>query len=367
MHIGLLTSELGHGNGWAHYSHSLLHALQAHGLHLSVISARNDTQTKLARRALLPTVTPPDRLSLGRMALNYPRLRRLLRTCDLIHSTVEPYAPLAIALAGQRPAFITIHGSYAHLPRIRRWPISRLYRHAYEQAQLVCVSPYTEQVVQRLVPTARTTVIHNGVDAARFADLTRQPAGRPTILTVGGVKRRKGTLELIQALAVVRQRLPDVQCIIIGTLNAEPSYVQQVREAIATHNLTPQVQLLGFVDEDVLHQWYAAAHVFVLPSINVGWKFEGFGLVHLEASAAGLPVIGTTQTGAEAAIEHGITGLLVEQAQVAEALPQAIMQVLQNPQLAQQMRIAGRAKAQRQTWGAVAAQLISQYEAALRT
>jgi phosphatidylinositol alpha-1,6-mannosyltransferase len=83
--------------------------------------------------------------------------------------------------------------------------------------------------------------------------------------------------------------------------------------------------------------WYGSAHVFALPSLNVGWKFEGYGLAHLEASAAGLPVIGTTDCGAADAIDDGVTGLLVTQAQVAERLPAAIIRLLSDPALAAQM------------------------------
>jgi phosphatidylinositol alpha-1,6-mannosyltransferase len=185
------------------------------------------------------------------------------------------------------------------------------------------------------------------------------------VLSVGAVKRRKGTLELVQAMAAVRRHIPDVQCVILGSLDAESGYVEGVRAAIAALGLEDCVYLPGRVPDETLLGWYSAADVFVLPSMNDSWKFEGYGLVHLEASAAGLPVVGTTDCGAADAIEDGVTGLLVPQAGIAETLPGAILSILNDPVRARQMGGAGREKAQRQTWDHVAQQMIALYEAEL--
>jgi phosphatidylinositol alpha-1,6-mannosyltransferase len=230
-------------------------------------------------------------------------------------------------------------------------------------------------VAQQITPGLRTVVVNNGIDVERFnlkipisvGEGANQGSSRPspTLLTVGGVKARKGTLELVRAVAVVRERVPDVQCIVVGSTDAEPGYTARVRAAIADLGLAENVHLLGFVPDEVLLGWYSAADVFVLPSINAGWKFEGYGLAHLEASAAGLPVIGTTDCGAEDALDDGVTGLLVPQAQVEQALPEAILDLLTDKDRAARMGAAGRAKAQQQTWDHVAGQMIDLYTAAL--
>jgi glycosyltransferase involved in cell wall biosynthesis len=107
--------------------------------------------------------------------------------------------------------------------------------------------------------------------------------------------------------------------------------------------------------------WYAKSNVFALPSLNVDWKFEGYGLSLMEASTAGLPVIGTTDCGAEDAVDDGITGLLVSQTSIAFELPQALIRLLTDPALARRMGEAGRAKAQHNTWDDVARQMIEIY------
>ncbi|MCA9913937.1 MAG: glycosyltransferase family 4 protein, partial [Anaerolineae bacterium] len=317
--------------------------------------------------SLLPPVDPMPPNFLLRSLRALPAVRHALRDCDLIHATVELYAPLAQLVTGDRPLIVTGHGSYVNLPRIRRWPVNMIYRRAFERAIMLCVSEYTASVVQEILPTAKTVVVHNAVDAARFQQKTMfvPEIPRPIVLATGGVKARKGTLELVQAMAQVRQQIPTVQCVVIGS-KRETEYLQQVEAEIAGLGLEDCVHLPGFVDDDRFIGWYQAADVFALPSINAGWKFEGFGLVYLEASAAGLPVIGTRDCGAEAAIEHGKTGLLISQKKIAEELPAAILELLHNPQKSQAMGTAGREKALSQTWDHAAEQVIALYENSLR-
>jgi glycosyltransferase involved in cell wall biosynthesis len=95
----------------------------------------------------------------------------------------------------------------------------------------------------------------------------------------------------------------------------------------------------------------------------VGDKFEGFGLVYLEAGAAGLPVIGTLGCGAEEAIVPGETGLLIPQAD-AGALAAALVRLLENPALRAEMGAAGRARAEAYSWLNIAAQVQAAYAGA---
>jgi phosphatidyl-myo-inositol dimannoside synthase len=371
LKIGLITSDLSHKHGWAHYSLSLIEALRRQGVDLTVIATQDSPDVAgLKIHKLLPS----GRNSLLRQMLVMPRVRRLLWDCDVIHATIEPFALLAARIAGDRPLFITGHGTYVQSWAERRWPVKNLFRRAFLRSQLVCVSHYTEKVAQRVLPTVNTVVVKNGVNSERYQDIyaariSRTPSDekhRPTLLAVGAVKARKGTLELVMAIADVRRELPDVRCIISGNLDLEPTYVKHVQEAIQQLNLHDSVQLPGQLSDAELMGWYEKADVFALPAMNVGKKFEGFGLVYLEASAAGLPVIGTTDCGAEDAIDDGLTGLLVAQAQVTEQLPQAILRILRDPALAARMGAAGHTKALHQTWDHVAGQMTALYNDAQR-
>ena len=83
--------------------------------------------------------------------------------------------------------------------------------------------------------------------------------------------------------------------------------VSNVVQQLEADGLQEAVHILGRVPDETLLGWYHAADVFALPAINVGGKFEGYGLVYIEASAAGLPVVGTLDCGAEDAIRDGET------------------------------------------------------------
>lgn len=305
--------------------------------------------------------------------------RAALRECDIIHSLIEPYAPLAAWIAGKRPLVVTGHGSYVRASVTRRFPVNQVYARAFRRGLMVCVSGYTARAAEAALPGIRTAVVPNGVDVERFADLPSPPyslsqgergnkmgsferrAGMPTVLSVGAVKARKGTLPLVHAMAEVRRHVPNAQCVIIGSLELEPAYVSEVEAAIRHHGLQEAVHLLGRAPDDALMEWYAAADVFALPSLNVGWKFEGFGLSLLEASAAGLPVVSTRGSGTEDAVDDGATGLLVPQDELDTALPAALIRLLTDHALAAQMGAAGRAKAASLTWDNTARQMIGIY------
>ncbi|MCY4146193.1 MAG: glycosyltransferase family 4 protein [Chloroflexi bacterium] len=366
MRIGLLTAELNRANGWATYSANLVEGLQALGIQTIVASARNSPATSIKTQPLLPTLTPPDSHSLARSLRWLPRLRTIFRGCDVIHATAEPYAILAAALAGKRPLFITAHGSYINLPRMRRFPMGSLYRRAMQRARLICVSRHTANVAEALLPGVSTAVINNGVDAARFASPAPEVDKQaPTVLTTGGIKPRKGTLQLVEAMAVARETLPAAQCVILGDPGDGSVYTTRLRRRIDELDLAGHVRILGFVDEAIMRAWLAAADVVALPAVNDGLFFEGFGLALLEAGAAGTAVVGTDNCGVADAIIHGETGLIVAQKQLARELPQALVKLLSDPARAAAMGAAGKKHAQTQTWQSVAAQVSKLYQAAL--
>ncbi len=366
LRVGLVTSDLTHAHGWAHYSLSLLLALQRAGVEVTVIASRNSPNVPGVKvHKLLPALVPAERGLLAQQFRALPQAHALLQDCTVLHVTVEPFAPLGMMLAGRRPLHLTAHGSYVQMLPRRRWPVGWLYQRAFRRVRLVCVSHYTARVAQAVLPGLAPVVINNGVDIERFAHLPPldMPNCGPTVLAVGAVKPRKGTLELVRAMAVVRQQVPDAQCIIIGSLYTMPDYAAQVQAAVVELGLQQNVHLLGHVPESTMLGWYGAADVFALPSMNSGDRFEGYGLVHMEASAAGLPVIGTRDCGAEDAVIHNETGLLISQTRITEELPQAIMALLADPARAAQMGTAGKAHAQQHTWDHVAERMIALYNA----
>jgi glycosyltransferase involved in cell wall biosynthesis len=366
MRVGIIAADLSHRHGWAHYSLELVRALVEAGVEVRVVASRNSPHVEgVELHPILPTLVPRERFLLLRLLATYPKTRTLLKDCDLIHCCVEPFAPLAALVAGKRPFFQGGVGSYLRINGWQRPPLTALYRRAIGRSHIICISHYTAKIAREAFPAARVDAVPLGINPDRFTNLPAVPKHGNTILTVGGVKHRKGTLPLVKAIAVVRQQFPDVQCIVLGSTAEDTDYTREVRKTIHALNLQDTVHLRGFVPEAELLEWYAKADIFVLPSMNKGWMFEGYGLVHMEASAARLPVIGTFDCGVEDAVDHGVTGLLVPQPNIDEELPQAILTLLRDPQRRAEMGSAGRKKAQRQTWARVAEQIIAIYRQAL--
>lgn len=368
MKIGIITAEIEPTNGWSHLSLNLIKALRQSGVDLRVVAAKGAVG---AGAAILPRLVASERAILPRQYFALPRVRQMLADCDLIHTLVEPFAPLGAWTAGQRPHLLTVCGTYAALPLMRRFPVGWLYRRAFEASTAVAISHYTQRVLLRAAPKTRSSVIVPGVDAAGLlasaADAQPFPKRGPVVLFVGAVKARKGALQLVRAIARVREQYPEVQGVIAGSLKAEAGYVALLRAEIARLNLEETILLPGHISHADLMRWYRTADLFCVPSMNDGWRFEGFGQVHLEAGVFGIPAIGTRECGAADAVEDGITGLLVSQANIDRELPEAILRLLDDPALRLRMGEANRDKAERTTWESVAAQYILLYEHELKT
>ncbi|MFQ3535125.1 MAG: glycosyltransferase family 4 protein [Aggregatilineales bacterium] len=366
LHIALLATDPTEPHGWSNYASGLIGALAAHAAHITLITSRSAAAADLPNTTIhrvLPSLTIPARLLRLRLLMANWAAARAARHADVLHVLAEPYA--LAALTARKPLVVTAHGTY--LPQTAQArPFAPLYRRVYRRAQIICVSHYTQRRVKAILPSAQTHVIPNGVNLARFAQPIRVvvPKVGPTVLSVGQIKARKGFSEIVQAMALVRKRIPEVQAVFVGSTEGDPTYVAHLRERIAALGLEQSVHLLGRLPEPDLLAWYAAADVFALHSLNQEKAFEGFGLVYLEASAAGLPVIGTRDCGAEDAIREGETGFLVAQGDVA-GLADALIRLLQDANLRKRLGAAGKEFAAQHTWDAAARQVLACYERAL--
>ena len=154
MHIGFITSDLSNNNGWATYSLNLIRAIRAQGIETTVVSSHNCPEVEFEVHRILPSVTPPEHHTFAKSILQLYNVTHLMADCDIIHATIEPFAILADFIVGDRPLFVTAHGSYINLPRMRKFPLNRLYKRAFRQAELICVSHYTAQIAHELIPSA---------------------------------------------------------------------------------------------------------------------------------------------------------------------------------------------------------------------
>ncbi|MBK9122043.1 MAG: glycosyltransferase family 4 protein [Chloroflexi bacterium] len=366
MKLGIITAEIDSRSGWAQYSLELIAALREHGVDLTIVASKSAAAADFAILPPLAESRPGLVLSLLR---SHGAARSALATCDVVHTFVEPFAPLGVRAAGARPHVLTAHGTYAALPSMRRWPIGALYRRAFERSTVACISSHTQDVLRQHAPGARSVVIPNGVNAQAWQDaaqgVTPFEKHGPILLFVGAVKRRKGILPLIRAMPAVLKRVPNATCVVVGSLTSEPETGSEAGRLVDELGLADRVRLMGHVAHADLLRWYKTADVFVMPSMNDGPRFEGYGLVYLEAASLGVPSIGTWECGARDAIDHETTGLLVSQARVDEELPAAIVSLLSDPDRLRAMGAAALKKANRSTWRDAASRYVALYESVL--
>jgi phosphatidylinositol alpha-1,6-mannosyltransferase len=159
------------------------------------------------------------------------------------------------------------------------------------------------------------------------------------VLIVGALRwdeRYKGHDQLIEAWPAVVAAVPRAHLLIVGDGNDQP----RIRSLVEQSGVHQSISLLGFVADDLLAACYAHAALFAMPS-----RGEGFGLVYLEAMARRLPCIGSRQDAAGEVIQDGVTGVLVDQQDVA-AIAAAIVSLLHDPDRRRAMGLAGQARVQ---------------------
>lgn len=211
---------------------------------------------------------------------------------------------------------------------------------------VVCVAQGVEEQAARFCQLARRPVIPDGFDAAAF--LARPVGSREDLLrrygiteparlvaSLGGIQRRKGQIDLIEALALLRDDFPDL-VLVLGGGAGDAEYLAAVESRIAELGLQEAVRLVGF--EPDVRTLLAHAEMLVHPSHS-----EGFGLAILEAMAAGRPVVATRCGGPEEIVEDGVSGLLVP-VEDPPALAQAMRRLLTDAEAA---RALGEAAARR--------------------
>ena len=217
---------------------------------------------------------------------------------------------------------------------------------------LTYISEYThKKIAKALSPdaAARMRRIVPGVDITEFAPANsasgnqlRSDLGwldRPVIVCVSRLMARKGQDELIRALPQVHQTIPKASLIIVG----EGPYRKDLERLITKLGLSEFVHLTGKVSQRELSNWYAAGDIFAMPCRTRmgGWDVEGLGIVFLEGSATGLPVIVGDSGGAIDAVVDGETGFLVNGNDTND-IASRIAFLFANPSVAKRMGEAGR-------------------------
>ncbi len=281
------------------------------------------------------------------------RARAVAHDIDADLVVIDPAFPLA-ALASQleRPYAVVLHGAEVSVPA-RLAGTSRVLRNIVTNAALVIsASRFAEREARRVVANDTfppTVYVPPGVDTKRFVPMAKPerdaqrrafglPVDVPLLVGVSRLVPRKGFDTLIKASAILRHRHPALEVVIAG-IGRDESRLRRLIGATGA-----PVRMLGYVPDDDLPGLYACADASVMLCRKRwgGLEQEGFGIVFVEAAAAGCPQIAGDSGGAADAVDHEQTGLVVARAKNVDDVAAAIDRVLTNHDWSDQLRVASR-------------------------
>ncbi|MEO8888922.1 MAG: glycosyltransferase family 4 protein [Jatrophihabitantaceae bacterium] len=208
--------------------------------------------------------------------------------------------------------------------------------------------------LRQLTPGVDVETFHPGVDGS-LVRIRHGLVGRPLIVCVSRLVPRKGQDTLIEALAIVRRSIPDAALLLVG----RGPYHDDLLRLATERGLAEHVVLTGGVPYEQLPAHYAAGDVFAMPcrTRRAGLDVEGLGIVYLEASALGLPVLAGDSGGAPDAVLEGESGYVVD-GRRPPAVAERLIALLEDADLRARLGEQGRAWVQRDwRWDVIAEHL----------
>jgi glycosyltransferase-like protein len=362
MRIAMLTYSVKPRGGVVHaveVSEALAH--RGHDVELFALARDDEALYRPTRVPLnlvrhVPVDAPFDERIQAMLDVYIDGLRPLLGGFDVIHSQdcLSANAALALRDLGVIDHVVrTVH----HVDDFTSPSLVECQdRSILAPDHVVCVSePWVERLRRDFGVEAG--LVSNGVDPRRFRPprdraeraRARTLAGlgdRFTVLTVGGVEPRKGSLTLLEAFARLRERVPDALLLIAGgtTLFDYRAELERFAERADELGVTEHVWRLGALDSAELERLYRAADVFAFPSVK-----EGFGLAALEATAAELPLVASDLDVFRGFLTDGESALLTPVGD-ADALAAALSRVASDRALRVRLRAGGRKVVAAHTW-----------------
>ncbi len=306
------------------------------------------------------SVPLPSGGSIARVSLSwwlYRKIRDLLEREDFdivhLHEPLAPILPMCVLQFSNAVNIGTFHACHHHqyLYRLSHPITKRWHRRLHGS---IAVSPAAHRYISLTFP-GNYRIIPNGVDVDHFARQAlpwpQYRDGKTNILFVGRLEKRKGLKYLLEAYSRLKWDLPNIRLLVVG-----PGSLDKDSHLILSARNPQDVVLVGGVSYDDLPRYYATADIFCSPATGA----ESFGIVLLEAMAAGKPIVASDIEGYQGIVSHGRQGLLVP-ARDSEALAEALGQLVRDPQLAQRMGATGREMVEPYRWEEVARQVESYY------
>ena len=274
-----------------------------------------------------------------------------------LHEPLMPMLCTTVLRLSQVPKIGTFHASGGKPWYSFGTPIGKLILKRWFQKLdgKIAVSQSAKEYVNKHFPDDYT-IIPNGIATGHFSTDTPPIEefidGKLNILFVGRLEKRKGLDYLLEAYKKIKPQIPDSRLIVVGPgIRLRKKYERRVRR----DNLQ-DVVFIGYAPYRDLPRYYKTADIVCCPA--TGW--ESFGIVLLEAMAVGKPIVASDIQGYASVVTHGADGLLVPPKN-AEKLAQALISLMTDESLRQQMGDKGRLKALEYDWEHVAQRVMDYY------
>ncbi|MEY4830880.1 MAG: hypothetical protein RLZZ562_2676 [Planctomycetota bacterium] len=353
IHVGMVLTTLGHG-GVPEVVYQMMRGLPADRFcaHLCVLKREEDASNVCPERA--------DRFSAAGLDVCFAH--ESSRKIETVASVADWIAERGIALLHTHSNRPNVVGRMAGaLFRSQGLAVVAHYHNQYDDkwerdpamlslerrlvastdAMIAVSESVRRHVADNIgVDEQRIDVIPNGVDASAFAGVDRSEARRalgldatrPVVGLIGRITEQKGQDDFVEAALAIAVERPEPMFVMVGF--AEDAALQQrLRQKIAVFGLSDRIRFLG--NRDDMASVYAALDLVVAPS-----RWEGFGMMLIEAMAAGRPIVATRVGAIPEIVRDGRTGVLVEPRD-AQALACAITAMLDDPQRRTAMGEAG--------------------------
>ena len=307
------------------------------------------------------SVPLPSGGSIARVSLSwwlYRKVRALLQReqFDVIHlhEPMAPILPLCVLQFSNAVNVGTFHAchNHQHLYRMSHPFIKRWHQRLHGS---IAVSQAAKRYVYDSFP-GEYEIIPNGIDVEHFSQ-SAEPwpefqDGKTNIIFVGRLEKRKGLRYLLEAFGRLKWDLPNVRLLVVG-----PGSPDKDSYGVLSSRNLQDVVFMGRVPHEDLPRYYASADIFCSPATGA----ESFGIVLLEAMAAGKPVVASDIEGYRGIMQHGEQGLLYRNKD-SDALASALELLVRNPELRQELGGRGRETAEHYRWNLVAKQVEDYYE-----
>ena len=280
-------------------------------------------------------------------------LKKIIRKEGITTAAFGAAAPLGLLSAGMKRAGVVRTVALTHGHEVwwaKVFPFNLLLRRIGSTVDvLTYLGEFTRSAISKgLTAKAQESMVKiaPGIDVEHFiptdATVLRNSLGlsdKKVIVSVGRLVHRKGQDRLIEAMPEILKSIPQAHLLLVG----EGPYREHLQTLVKKHNLEASVTFIGRIQYKDLPTYICVGDIFAMPSRSrlMGLEVEGLGIVYLEASSCGLPVLAGDSGGAPDALVQNETGLVVDGTDD-QQIATAAIKLLTNIELSKKMGLAGR-------------------------